>query len=52
VSPVLLREAERECTAGTNDIDLDTRDLPPGYYWYLLHGGELEKSGKVVKLRE
>ncbi len=45
-----LREADRECTVGTNEIELDTRDLPPGCYWYLLHGGEWERSGKVVKI--
>ena len=45
-----LREAAQECTLGTNEIELDTRDLPPGCYWYLLHGGEWERSGKVVKI--
>ncbi len=45
-----LRETERECNSGTNEIEIDTRDLPPGCYWYLLHGGEWERSGKLVKL--
>ena len=47
-----IRETERECTIGLNEIELDTRDLPPGCYWYVVHGGEWERSGKLVKLRE
>jgi hypothetical protein len=29
---------------------MDTRDLAPGCYWYRVHGGEWERSGKVVKI--
>ncbi len=45
-----LREIDRECIPGTNEIELDTRDLPLGCYWYVVHGGEWERSGKVMKL--
>ena len=45
-----IRETERECATDQNEIELDTRDVPPGCYWYVVHGGEWERSGKLVKI--
>jgi hypothetical protein len=46
----LVYRGQYHLTSGTNEIDLDTRGLPPGCYWYRVHGGEWERNGKVVKL--
>ncbi len=43
------RSEEQVFGVGNQEILLDVHDLPPGSYFYILHGAEWNRSGKVVK---
>ncbi|HET6402001.1 MAG TPA: T9SS type A sorting domain-containing protein [Candidatus Kapabacteria bacterium] len=45
-----IRSEEKEFDAGTREITFDTRNLPAGSYFYVLHGSEWNRSGKLVKM--
>jgi hypothetical protein len=47
-----LRNQEQEFSAGSQSIILDMRDLPSGSYFYVIHGAEWNRSGKVVKIEQ
>ncbi len=47
-----IRMTERKGAVGTNEIEVDTRDVLPGCYWYIVQGGEWQRSGALVKVVE
>jgi hypothetical protein len=44
------RNEEQVLGAGNQQILIDVHDLPPGSYFYIIHGAEWNRSGKVVKI--
>ncbi len=47
-----MRSKEQLFGVGNQQILLDVHGLPPGSYFYVLHGAEWNRSGKVVKINQ
>jgi hypothetical protein len=45
-----MQSEEQKFDAGTHEIMLDTHDLMPGSYYYVIRGSEWNRIGKLVKM--